>query len=149
MKDLFSNIEIESMLDPIVSGNGTAAGALVMDLQGFNSALFIWHLGLAAATLDGSNYWTLKMEHAHDDGTGTDTAGTYADVSADDVQGVTPASGIVVTADAMTEDNLIYKIGYVGGRRFVRLTIAETGTGPNLPQSLIAIKGHPSNVPVA
>jgi len=148
MKDLYNNIKIATMLDPITSGNGTAAGALIADLKGYNSAVFVWHLGLAGSTLDGSNYWTLKMEHADDDGTGTDTAGSYANIAAADVQGVTPASGIVVTADAMTEDNLIYKVGYVGGKRFVKLTIAETGTGPDLPQSLVVIKGHPVNVPV-
>jgi hypothetical protein len=147
MKDLYSNIEIESALDPIVSGNGTAAGAKVFDLAGFNSAVFLWWVGVEGSTLSSSNYWTLKMEHADDNGSGA--AGTYAVVAAGDVQGVTPAEGIVVTIDDPAEDNAIYKIGYVGGKRFVRLTIAETGTGPDLPQCLGVIKGHPLDAPVA
>lgn len=147
MKDLYNNIEIESMLDPIVGANGSAAGALVADLQGFNSAVFIFHVGLEGSTLSGSNYWTVTMDHADDNGSGS--SGTYANVAAADVQGVTPASGVVVTVDDPAEDNAIYKIGYVGGKRFVKLTIAETGTGPNLPQSLVVIKGHPLDAPVA
>ena len=147
MRDLYSNIAVVSMLDPIVSGNGTAAGALVADLIGFNSAVFVWHVGLEGSTLSGSNYWTMTMEHADDTGAGV--AGTYAAVAAKDVQGVTPATGVVATVNDPAEDNAIYKVGYLGGKRFVKITLAETGTGPDLPQSLLVIKGDPADGPVA
>jgi len=147
MKDLYNNITVASMLDPIVSGDGAAGGALVADLAGYNSAVFVWHVGVQGSALSTSNYYTLKMEHADDDGTGS--AGSYSNVAAADVQGVTPASGIVATVDDPAEDNAVYKVGYTGGKRFVKCTLAETGTAPNLPQSLIVIKGHPLDSPVA
>jgi hypothetical protein len=149
MKDLYNNITLLSGHDPIVGGNAAAPAAVTFDLVGYDSAVFVYWVGLEGSTLDGSNYWTVKMEHADDDGTGTSTAGSYANVAAADVQGVTPASGIVVTVDAPAEDNAIYKIGYIGGKRFVKVTIAETGTGPNLPQALMVIKGNPDKGPVA
>jgi hypothetical protein len=147
MKDLYNNITLLSGHDPIQGGDGTAPAAVAFDLIGYESAVFVWWVGLEGSTLSGTNYWNLKMEHADDNGSGA--AGTYTNVAAADVQGATPASGIVVTVDDPAEDNKIYKIGYVGGKRFVRCTIAETGTGPNLPQALMVIKGHPALAPVA
>jgi len=149
MKDLFSNIETltADAIVPVVGANSSAPAALEVDLKGFNSALILILVGAEGSTLSGSNYWTWKLEHADDDGTGV--AGSYSSVATADVQGVTPVSGIVVTVDDPAEDNAIYKIGYVGGKRFIKITTAETGTGPNLPQAVVVIKGHPENAAVA
>jgi hypothetical protein len=147
MKDLYNNLAIAQSIAPVVGANGSAPAAVEIDLAGFNSALFLWLIGAEGSTLSGSNYWTLQMQHADDTGAGV--AGSYANVAAADVQGVTPATGVVVTVDDPAEDNTVYKIGYVGGKRFVKFTTAETGTGPNLPQALLTIKGHALDTPVA
>jgi len=139
MKDLYNNIDLKAVVDPIVGAHSSAPAAVEVDLAGCNAAVFGIYIGLEGSTLDGSNYWTWKMEHADDDGTGV--AGSYANVAAADVQGVTPASGIIITCDAAAEDNTLYKVGYIGGKRFVKITPAETGTGPNLPQAVFVIKG--------
>jgi len=139
MKDLYNNIDLEAVIDPITGSNGSAPTAVEVDLKGCNAAVFGIYVGLTGSTLSSSNYWTWKMEHADDDGTGV--AGSYNNVSVADVQGVTPSSGIVLTIDDDAEDNTLYKIGYVGGKRFVKITPAETGTGPNLPQAGFVIKG--------
>jgi hypothetical protein len=118
-----------------------------VDLKDFNSAVVLISVGVEGSTLDGSNYWTFKMEHA--DETSAGVADSYADVAAADVQGVTPSSGIVATFDADAECPALVKIGYIGGKRFIKITPAETGTGPNLPQEVIVIKGHPLDLPVA
>jgi hypothetical protein len=144
MKDLYSNVKAVAVLDPISCTNGDSH-AVVVDLAGFNSALIGWHVGLTGSTLGSSNYWTMKLEHADDDGTGV--AGAYANVAAADVLGITPASGIIFTVNADTLDNALYACGYVGGKRFIRITIAETGTGPTIPLSAFVIKGHPQDAP--
>jgi len=148
MKDLFSKLESKTAnaILPITGANGSAPSALEVDLAGFNSALILILVGLTGSTLSGSNYWTWKLEHADDDGTGV--AGSYANVATADVQGVTPSSGIIVTVDDDAEDSAIYKIGYVGGKRFIKITPAETGTGPDLPQAVVVLKGNPENAPV-
>lgn len=147
MKDLYSNLALVHAVVPVVGGNGSAPAAVELDLAGFNSAVIAWLVGAEGSTLSTSNYWTLKLEHA--DQTTAGVAGSYSSVAAADVQGVTPASGIIATVDDPAEDNTLYKVGYVGGKRFIKLTIAETGTGPNLPQALLVIKGHPLDAPVA
>lgn len=144
MKDLYHNSKAVAVLDPISCTNGDSH-AVEVDLAGFNSAVIGFHVGLTGSTLSGSNYWTCKLEHADDDGTGV--AGSYTSVAAADVQGVTPSSGIIFTVDADAEDNALYTCGYVGGKRFIKITIAETGTGPTIPLSAFVFKGNPLDAP--
>lgn len=147
MKDLYSNIDVSATyaILPVTGSNGSAPSAIEMDLQGANSAVILIAVGTAGSTPDGSNYWTFTMEHADDDGTGS--ADSYAAVAAADVQGVTPSTGVVLTVDGAADDDQILKIGYVGGKRFVKITPAETGTGPDLPQAVILIKGNLLDAP--
>ena len=145
MKDLYNNIIAEQSIAPVTGSNGSAPSAVEVDLKGCNAAVFLICTGIEGSAPDGSNYWTFKMEHADDNGAGA--AGSYSDVAAADVQGVTPSSGIVLTIDAAAETPQITKIGYVGGKRFVKITPAETGTGPDLPQAVITIKGALLDVP--
>lgn len=145
MKDLYSKIKVEQSIAPVVGTNGGAPAEVEVDLAGCNSAVFLICVGAEAGTLDDSNYWTFTMTHADDDGTGV--AGSYSNVAAADVQGVTPSSGIVATFDSNTEAPGIVKIGYVGGKRFVKITPGETGTAQNLPQAVITIKGDLLDAP--
>ena len=139
MKDLYNNIDVAQSIAPVVGQSGSAPTAVEVDLAGCNAAVFLISTGVEGSSLSGSNYWTWTMEHADDDGTGV--AGSYANVAAADVQGVTPSSGVVLTIDADAETPQITKIGYVGGKRFVKITTAETGTAPDLPQEVIVVKG--------
>jgi len=146
MKDLHNNIKPVSLLDPVVvAATGNVAD---IDLAGFNSAVILIALGLEAGgqTLGASHNLAFKLEHAPDDGTGA--AGTYAAVEAKDIQGFTPVSGVFFTLDSATKDNALYKVGYVGGKRFLKLTYTETGT-VSVPMGLTLVKGHPQDSPTA
>lgn len=147
MKDLYNNLEVVSIIDPVTVTNGGAPAAVAdIDLAGFNSALIVYSVGTSADTLSASLYHTLKLEHADDDGTGS--AGDYSAVAAADVLGVTPSStGIIFTIDDPEKANAVYKCGYVGGKRFLKITAAETGATEGCPISVVLIKGHGLDVP--
>ncbi len=146
MKDLYNHLKLISVTAPIVGTNGAPPAAVAaIDLAGFNSAVLAWHVGLEAGVLSGALYWTLKLEHADDNGAGA--PGSYSNVAAADILGVTPASGICFTVDDPAEDETVLCLGYVGGKRFLRVTIAETGATAGLPQSVLLIKGHGLDVP--
>lgn len=138
MKDLYNNIEVVSVLDPIaVEANATYTG---IDLAGFNSACLLISVGLDANFAD-NNKWVFTLKHGDD-------VTTYANVETDDMLDLTVASGVVLTIDAVGEDNSIYKLGYVGGKRYLELVMTVSGT-VSMPLSIECIKGHPENAPVA
>ena len=143
MKDLHSNIKPVSILHAVVvSATGNSGD---IDLQGFNSAEFLVDAGVDAGTgLGASHNLVFTLTHADDNGSGA--AGSYGNVAAADVLGVTSASGVVLTIDSTDEDNTLYRFGYVGGKRFVKLTWTETGT-VSMPMSISIVKGHAADGP--
>jgi len=137
MKDLHNNIEIVSILDPVVVA-ATATPAADIDLAGWESAELVISIGTDAGTgLSATDYWTFVLKDSPD---GT----TYTAVEDDDMLGVTGiTSGVILVIDATDEDNTVHHFGYVGGQRYLELTYTETTTGSNsTPMSIILIKGH-------
>jgi hypothetical protein len=140
MKDLYNNLAVAAVLDPIA----VAATAVHtdIDLAGFNSCVLLIHLGLDAGSgLSSSHKLVFTLDHS-DDGT------TYEAVTTADMLDLTVSEGVVLTIDSTDEDNTLYKLGYVGGKRYLQLTYTETGT-VSCPMSIIVAKGHPLDAPVA
>ena len=138
MKDLHNNIDIVSVLDPVVVDE--TATYTDIDLAGFNSAeLFIWLGTDAGSGLSDSNKLTFTLYDSND-------GETYAVVEAADMLGVTPSSGVILTVDSTDEDNTLYHFGYVGGKRYLQLVVTETGT-VSCPMAIGVVKGHPLDAP--
>lgn len=140
MKDLYNNIEITSILDPVVVA--ATATHTDIDLKGFNSACLVVNCGLDAGTgLSDSHKLVFTLKDSTD-------GVTYANVETADMLDLTVTAGTVITIDAVGEDNSIYKLGYVGGKRYLELTYTETGT-VSMPMSIELIKGEPEKSPVS
>lgn len=147
MKDTFNNIlAVSGALPVVITSSDVTTGDV--DLQGYNSALLLVHVGAIVDALDASNKIALKLEHADDDGTGI--ADSYTDVTDDDVLSNLEAisSGIFKTLDADTDDSKLYAIGYTGGKRFIKLTAVPTSIGTGGPIGITVLKGHPAQLPV-
>lgn len=151
MRDLDSALVVVEGINPVVQT--VAVGALHtgnQDLQGYNGAVLAVHVGAkhASDTLNSTNKITVLLEHAEDDGTGAPD--TYEAVAAADVQGVTPASGVVYTINDAAKCAQVFQCGYVGGRRFIRATLTPAGTIANgVPVAVEIIKGFPNELPVS
>lgn len=151
MKDMDSNVVVVEGVNPIVMT--VAVGAKDtgnIDLQGFDGALLVVHVGAkhASDTLNGTNKITILFQDAEDDGTGS--PGSYANVDTVDVVGVTPASGVVLTIDDAAKCAMVHQFGYVGDKRFVKATATPGGTIVNgVPIALEIVKGYPNYVPAS
>lgn len=140
MKDLYNNIEVSAVLAPVVVS--ATATHTDIDLAGFNSACLLIDTGVDAGSgLSDSHKLVFTLNHS-DDGT------TYSAVTTADMLDLTVTSGVVLTIDSTDEDATLYKLGYVGGKRYLELTYTETGT-VSMPMSITLIKGNPEVAPVA
>jgi hypothetical protein len=136
MRDIYHNILVSQHLSPVVST--TTKTSTSVDLQGYNSASVIFNLGLAADTLSGSVYWTLKLQHSDDDVTYTDLAS--ADLNS-------PSLAVVV--DSNSKDRTAYSFGYQGSKRYLKAVATPTGThSSGTPIGIIALRGKAGYSPV-
>jgi hypothetical protein len=148
MRDIDSTlVAVKGITPQVVNTGGGAVNTGNVDLRGYDGALVVFSIGANGGdTLSGTNKFTVLAQDASD--AGSDTPGDYAAVDADDVVGVTPASGIVYTIDDAAEDDMVYQFAYVGGNRFLKVTVTPNGTLTNgNPVSVNIIKGLPHRVP--
>lgn len=150
MRSIHNEIKpVQSLQPQTVTSGGGAVNTSDIDLQGFDAAEIIVNVGANGGdTLNGTNKFTLKLEHADDDGTGA--ADSYAAVGDTDIVGATQSSGVFATIDDAAEDSMLYRLGYIGGKRFIKVTITPAGTLSNgNPFSVTIIKGHPYIAPTS
>jgi len=132
LKDLKSNIASDIALNiQLINTNTTTAGVII-DRKAFNSLTFI----IASATLTDGTY-TVLIEDG-DNSSLTDAAA----VSDDFLIGTEAAASFVAT-----EDNVSKRIGYIGHKRYVRLSIVSAGTTSGGTVVAIALLGHPKKAP--
>lgn len=153
MRDLHNNINVTQELAPTLI---TTTDQVVtdVDLSGYESAEFVVSCGVSG---DAAPDFQIKVEHS-DDGT------TYTNCDASDLIGVTSiSSGIISDAAAVFDDGTnghdigsgdgtahSFNFGYIGGKRYVQVTIDEDGTNTNgTTFNIISIKGHPKHAPVS
>jgi len=142
MFDLKNNIKLETSLAPILKTadvNGTG-----IDLKGFSSAALIVNCGANGDTFSSSVKTNLQIEHSDDNSTFTDVT-SNTDVTG----GTVDSSGTFMTIDADGEMGKTYGIGYVGGKRYIRVVIDIVGTHSNGSiYGAVVAKGTPRSGPV-
>lgn len=144
MKDLHNNIALVQVVAPVKVLDATVPSAVAKDLAGCNSAVIEVSCGAKGSGDTGTI--TLTLTHADDDGTGS--AGDYGNVAAADMLGVTPSSGLILTLAGGAVAAAVYKFGYVGGKRFLKFTLAEADSNATgTIMSITLVKGHLLDVP--
>ncbi len=143
MRDLINSLAA-SVLIPAATYAADNTPAKV-DLFGFESAVITIHVGVGGITFDSTNKVEFKLTHSDNDS-------TYTAVTAADVQGVDSvgAGGIVKALTAAHAAAGITKVGYVGGKRYLKLLADFSGThGTGTPIAAEVIKGHARYWPAA
>ena len=113
MQDMHSEIKVVPALTPraAIASDTTTAGSEV-DLQGYEACTFV----IASGVLTDGSYTPLVEE--------SDTAGSgYTAVADADLISTEAAE-----AFAATDDGEVHKIGYVGHKRYVRLSLVSAST---------------------
>jgi len=134
MKDLFNNVAVRTAIAPMSVADNTAQVSAIIDRQGYESVTFAIATGSLA---DADATFTVLVQ----DGNQSNLSDAAA-VTDDDLLGTEALAGF-----DFGDDNETRKIGYVGGKRYVRLTITPSGNGSAALMAAVAILGHPHVTP--
>tara|TARA_R100001510_G_scaffold48639_1_gene46528 strand:- start:15 stop:479 length:465 start_codon:yes stop_codon:yes gene_type:complete len=128
MQDLSNNVSPAVSLAAAV--RTAAANGTGVDLQGYEGAMVLVDVGAEGDTLSSSVHFEISLEESDDDSTYTDVA------QAGIVDGTISADGIFLKLDGTAGGNPdtaggIFRVEYVGNKRYIRVVIAKTGTHSN------------------
>lgn len=138
MRDLMNNIHTITTIPPVAARtDNTAITSTIVDTRGYGSLTFALLIG---TDTDANATFAVTMAESDDSG----MSGSNA-VAAADLVGTLALAGYQYDDD--TESR---KIGYIGNKRYVQLTITPSGNDAgNIFIAAAAILGHPARVPTA
>lgn len=145
-RDLIDNVLIEQIIDPAVLTTTTSSSDI--DMQGYQSLTIMVPVGTTADTWSAALDWNFVVYDADDDGSGSPD--TYSVVEQQDVVGATVTAGSFANLiNSATQDEAVYSIGYVGGKRWVYVALVVAGVhSSGTPMAAIAIKGNAGYAPI-
>lgn len=137
MRDLANHIEVRRAISPAAATtDNTAFVSQIIAMAGFTQLAFAIALG---ALVDADATFTVLVEH-----------GDEADLS--DAEAV-PDTGLTGTEASagfdFSADNKVRKIGYVGSKPYVRLTVTPANNTGNVFLSAVAILSGARYAPTA
>lgn len=141
-REHYSDIGYDSLLVPAVRNADTNSTAV--DTDGFQSVTLIAHVGASADTLNSTNKIEIEVEESDDNTTFTDVANANL---TNYTTGTNAGTVAVVNSNATA--STLYKVGYKGTKRYVRLVYNFSGThSTGTVTAASATKGHPHIAPV-
>jgi hypothetical protein len=136
MRDAAHNLHILRVIAPVSVADNTAQVGQIIDTRGFRSLTFAIAPGSIA---DADATFTVLVEHG--DAANLSDAAAVLDA---DLIGLESQAGF-----QFDDDNETRKIGYVGNRRYVRLTITPVNNASAALMAAVAVLGSPQEAPTA
>lgn len=129
MRDLHNNVKYLAAINPAAATtNNTAFVSAIVDTANFGSCEFIGVLGSVA---DADTTLTVLVEDGNDSGLSDNGA-----VADEHLLGV-EAMGLNYDSD-----NKVFKIGYIGPKRYVRVTVTPANNTGNIFLAAVWALGH-------
>jgi hypothetical protein len=134
MSDLHNIIHLAPALNTTAITTNTTTAGVIIDMQGYGAVEF----AIQSATLTDGAYTPLIQE------------GSLSNLSDATTVAAVDLLGTIASATfALTDDNVVKKICYIGSKRYVRLSIVSTSVTSGGSISAIAIQGKARDFPVA
>lgn len=131
--DSFHNIAPKVQIAP-AAYTSTQTPATGIDLQGYESATWLIYTGVIT---DGT--WTVTFEES-------DTSNAdFTEIASADLIGSAPGP---FTNAASAFNNKVYKVGYIGQKRYIRCVVTETAMGTAIFGALVE-RGDPHTAPTS
>lgn len=141
MRDFANNVQVKRVLSPVSVSDDTAQVGEIIDRLGYDSLTYVIATGSIA---DANATFAVLLEHG--DAANLSDAAAVADADMISQTSGTPPE--TAAAFQFDDDNEVRKIGYIGNKRYTRLTITPTGNGSAALLSAVAVLAHPHSAPV-
>lgn len=134
MRDLHNNIHPLRALSPVSVADNTAQVCQIIDKQGYKSLEYVIATGSIA---DADATFVVLLEESDD--SGMSGAAAVADA---DLLGTELLAGF-----QFDDDNETRKLGYIGKKRYTRMTITPSANASAALLCVVAILGDPAIAP--
>lgn len=140
-RDNASSIFSISVLPPAVYAADNTPVAI--DNVDYGAASLLLHIGVGGITFTGANKIEFVLTHSDDNVTYTNV--TDDDLIKDALAPATISNGIVRALTAAHAAATVQKIGYIGGKRYLKLLADFSGThGTGTPISAVIVRNRAS-----
>lgn len=116
---------------PVVRTANTAVNGTGVDLQGYEGAYALVHFGTYT---DGTH--TPKLQESDDNS-------SFSDVAAGDLLGAFTAAAAAGAA------NTVQKVGYKGGKRYIRVVLTTAGATSGAGSAALVVRGRARRIGTA
>lgn len=141
MRDSISNIQLKRAISPVSVSDNTAQVSQIIDRFGYDSLAFLIATGSLA---DADATFTTLVEEG--DVSNLSDAAAVAD--ADMVSQTSGTAPEAAASFTFAHDDQVRKIGYLGTKRYVRLTITPAANASAAVLCAVAILGRAEHKPV-
>jgi hypothetical protein len=142
MRDMAHNLQIKRVLSPVATpADNTAQVGQIIDRLGFESVTYIIATG---AIPDVDATFAVLLEESDDSG----MAGAAAVADADMISQTAGTAPETAAGFQFDSDNQVRKLGYVGNKRYTRLTITPAANASATLIAAVAVLGNPDSAPV-
>jgi hypothetical protein len=141
MRDKAHNILVKRVISPVSVADTTAQVGQIIDRLGFESLTYLINTG-SIADVDAT-FAVLLQEG--DQANLSDAATVANSDMVSQTSGVVPLTAASFQFDS---DDQVRKLGYVGNKRYTRLTITPALNASAALFSAVAVLGHPNSMPV-
>lgn len=142
MQDIHEGISVAVAIP--ASSISADSTPVAIDLAGYQQAEVVLSVGVGGITFTGTNKIEFVLTHSHDDS-------TYVNCTDADVVGAsaTITNGIVKALVAAHAAAAVYRFGYVGPRRYLKLLADFSGTHASpTPMAAVVVRGNAAHKPV-
>ena len=140
LRDLHDNIDVRRGIDPVRVTDNTAQVSAIIDLGNRGGCEILIYAGTLA---DADATFQVLFEDGNDS-----ALADHAEVDSTQLLGI---EGVAATPTGASfrfdSDNTVHKLGYIGGKRYVRLTITPAANTGNADICALFVLSRPRKAP--
>jgi hypothetical protein len=141
MRDFTNNVLVKRAISPVSVADNTAQVSQIIDRQGFDAVTFALALGSIA---DADATFTVLLEESD----ASDMTGANAVADADMISQTSGTAPETAAGFQFDDDNEVRKIGYIGNKRYLRLTVTPANNASAALIAALALLSHAAMQPV-